>query len=350
MKQILLVIIFLGLKISAQNTLEIPFEYKNNLIYIDLDVNDKKEKFIFDTGAPNVVTENFADAIGLNLKSSRNVNGYLGKTKAYKASIPRINIEGKILSDVKVRVVDWKFLNDLNIAGIFSFDNALTLGYKTFSIDYKNKNIIFGTQTPAHYDYKFKMTNKGNPRIIVDNVKFLIDTGNPLFGEANSQAFKISENCQKISFSSLSFVNRNKDLCNNILKDEDGKNFILNYFKFENPRNVIGNLVLQNYKVFIDLDKRELFLEENRNFSYPVDVYFFQSEKGFFIAMINEDSQLYKSGIREGFFVEKVNDRNSKSFIDAENLNQYIKDNKIKSINFLNIDNKMIEINDVIIK
>lgn len=350
MKQILLIITFLGLKISAQNTLEIPFEYKNNLMYIEVYVNDKKEKFIFDTGAPNVVTKNFADATGLNLKSSRNVNGYLGKTKAYKASIPKINIEGKILNDTKVRVVDWKFLNDLNVAGIFSFDNALTLGYKTFSIDYKNKNIIFGTQAPSNYDYKFKMTEKGNPRIIVDKIKFLVDTANPLFGEANSQAFKISENCQKVSFSSLSFVNKDKELCNNSLKDEAGKNFNLNYFKFENPINVLGNLVLQNYKVFIDFDKRELFLEENKNFSLPEDVYFFQNEKGFFIALIKEDSQLYKSGIREGYLLENVNDKNSESFNDGEDLHHYVKNNKILSLKFLNSDNKMIEVNDVVIK
>lgn len=291
----------------SQNTLEIPFTYENNLINIDVDVNGIKEKFIFDTGAFNILTKKFADKQKLNLKKGRKVGGYVAKTQSYITSVKTLKIHNKIISSTSFTVLDWKFINDLNIAGIFSISNFTAMGYQTFMIDYKNQKIILGAIQPITFDYKFKMVKKGYPRIVSGKNKFLIDTGNPLFGESNKNIFQNIKTCEKYSSYALSFANKNIDLCKNDLPDENGRQFEFKYFSFEGQKNVIGNLNLQNFNVFINLKNKELFLTKNLISPTLSDIYFFNNENGFYVGLINESSELFNFGIRTGYRLSEIN-------------------------------------------
>ena len=342
--------IFLGLilysLIYSQEKIEIPFTYENNLINIQISVNGKKEHFIFDTGARNVLTKKFADESHFKLKNGRKIGGYKGKTESFKTDVKRLTLQNKDLNDVSFLVLDWEFLNQLNISGIVGVEYFTDLGYKKFMIDYKSKKIILGAELPATPEYKFHLVKKGYPRILINNEKFLIDTGNPLFGEISESIVGNNENCTKYTISSLSITNKHIDLCNIILPDEKNVNFNLQSFKIKNSRNVIGNLTLQNFIIYFDIENKEFYLNENKYFSMLKDIWFFNNNIGYIVSVINENSELYNLGIREGFYLTEINNQKVTEFLDGQELHFYLVNHKNMVLKFKNMDN--IEITETV--
>ncbi|QOW09555.1 hypothetical protein Q73A0000_03835 [Kaistella flava (ex Peng et al. 2021)] len=332
--------------IYSQEKIEIPFTYENNLINIQIGVNGKKEHFIFDTGARNVLTKKFADESHFKLKDGRKIGGYKGKTESFKTDVKLITIQNKDLNDVSFIVLDWEFLNQLNISGIVGVEFFTDLGYQKFMIDYKSKKIILGTELPVSPEYKFKMVKKGYPRILMKNEKFLIDTGNPLFGEISESILANNANCTKYTISSLSITNKHIDLCNIILPDEKNVNFNFQSFKIKNSRNVIGNLTLQNFIIYFDIENKEFYLNENKFFSTLKDIWFLNNNIGYIVSVINENSELYNLGIREGFYLTEINNKKVTEFLDGQEINFYLLNHKNMVLKFKNMDN--IEITETV--
>lgn len=83
-----LITLFLSLIISIHlnaQIAEIPFELKNGLILLDVNVNDNTEAntFIFDTGATSdLLDSTSADKLGLEANYKHDVSG-AGGTKSY---------------------------------------------------------------------------------------------------------------------------------------------------------------------------------------------------------------------------------------------------------------------------
>lgn len=325
--------------IYSQEQIEIPFTYENNLINIQISVNGNKEHFIFDTGAINVLTKKFADESHFKLKNGRKIGGYKGKTESFKTDVKVLSIQNKDLDDVAFLVLDWDFLNQLNISGIVGVDYILELGYKKFMIDYKRKRIVLGVELPLSPEYKFQMVKKGYPRILINNEKFLIDTGNPLFGEISESIVSPNADCKKYTISSLSITNKHIDLCNINFADEKNVNFNFQSFKIENSRNVIGNLTLQNFIIYFDLENREFYLNENKNFSMLKDIFLFNNNIGYVVSVINENSELYSLGMREGFYLTEINDQKVTEFLDGQKLHFYLLNHKNMVLKFKNKDN-----------
>lgn len=332
--------------IYSQEKIEIPFTYENNLINIQIGVNGKKQHFIFDTGARNVLTKKFVDESHFKLKDGRKIGGYKGKTESFKTDVKLITIQNKDLNDVSFIVLDWEFLNQLNISGIVGVEFFTDLGYQKFMIDYKSKKIILGAELPVSPEYKFKMVKKGYPRILMKNEKFLIDTGNPLFGEISESIVSNNANCTKYTISSLSITNKHIDLCNIILPDEKNVNFNFQSFKIKNSRNVIGNLTLQNFIIYFDIENKEFYLNENKYFSTLKDIWFLNNNIGYIVSVINENSELYNLGIREGFYLTEINNQKVTEFLDGQEIHFYLLNHKNMVLKFKNMDN--IEITETV--
>lgn len=340
MKKIYIILsLILYCSIYSQEKIEIPFTYENNLINIQISVNGKQERFIFDTGAVNILTKNFADENHFILKNGRKIGGYKGKTESFKTDVRLLSIQNKDLENVSFTVLDWDFLNQLDISGIVGVEYILDLGYKKFMIDYKSKKLVLGAEIPIIPQYKFQMVKKGYPRILINNDKFLIDTGNPLFGEISESIVADNAKCMKYTISSLSITNKHIDLCNITIPDEKNVNFNFQSFQTKNPRNVIGNLNLQNFIVYFDLKNKYLYLNENKYFSELKDIYFFKNNIGYFVSLINEKSELYRLGIREGLYLTEINNKKVTEFLDGQELHFYLLNHKNMVLKFKNKDN-----------
>lgn len=348
MKQkIIILLLLLTNFLFAQDQLEIPFDYKNNLINIKVEVGGKKENFIFDTGAMNVLTREFAESQNLTLKKSK-ARGYIGKTEAFETTLSQFSPFGKDLQNVKFRVIDWDFVNKLNVKGLIGPEIVRMLGYNILTIDYQNQKLIFGNQKLEKYDFAFDMYKMGNPRIWLGKTNFKIDTGNPLFGESNSKKFSTNQECDNFSSYSLSFSNQNMQLCKNSIKDLNGKTFVFKQFLFERaPKNIIGNLALQNYLVQIDFENRKLFFTKNEFYPMPNDIYFIEDEKGYFVSLINEKSDIYKKGVQVGEYLEKIDGFDLGKKKSVAELHRFILNNEKVNLIIKKNYNSLLKLNDL---
>lgn len=319
-------LLFITSFITAQNKLEIPFDYRNNLINIQVKIGEKNENFIFDTGAMNILTKDFAESQNLTLKKSKyKAKGYIGKTELFETALSHFSPFGKDLQNVEFRVIDWDFVNKLNVAGLIGSEIVRMLGYNILTIDYKNQKLVLSNEKPSNYDYTFNMFKKGYPRIWLGRTNFLIDTGNPLFGESMPNEFMTQSSCNKYSYSSLSFNGNGAKLCEHSVKDLNGKPFIFSQFVFDKARKkVLGNLSLQNFLVQIDFENRKLFLTKNEHYPIPQNIYFIKDDKGIFVAVINEKSEIYKKGVRAGDYLEKIEGLNLSEMKSIADLHRYI--------------------------
>lgn len=308
---------------SNNDLLEIPFQYVNNLFYIDLKIKGENEKFIFDTGSFPILTKIFAEKHNLPLKRKTSARGYSGKIDLYGAPVMDIELRGREIRGFSFSVIDLKFLNKLNIAGIVGTSVFSEIGYNAYTIDYKSRKIILGTKAFQDYDFAFKLRERGYPRIEVGKESYLIDTGNPLFGEFMAKKYDVSD-CSKISNTSLSFTNKNLDLCSFSIQDNNGNSFKWKSIKTKNPQNVIGNLVLQNYLIHIDRGNDTVYFKKNHSFPVPNDLYFIKDFDGYFVAVINEDSDAYKKGLREGDRLINIKGEQISNFHNSEQLHNYL--------------------------
>lgn len=348
MKQIITILLLtLTNFLYAQEYIEIPFDYKNNLINIKVEMHGKKEDFIFDTGAMNVFTKKFADSKNLILKKSK-ARGYIGKTEAFKTTLENFSLFGKNLKNVNFRVIDWEHVNKLNVAGLIGPEVVRMLGYNILTIDYKNQKLILGNQIPEKYDFSFNMYKMGNPRILLDKTSFKIDTGNPLYGESNSKNFITNKKCEQLSYYSFTFSNHNANLCENLIQDLSGKSFNFNHFIFEkNPKNIIGNLVLQNYLVQIDFMNRKIFLTKNEFYPILDDIYFVKDDKGFFVALINEKSEIYNKGVKEGEYLENSIGLDLNKLKSVAELHRFILNNEKTDLVIRKSDNSILQLKNI---
>lgn len=128
-------------KINKKNYLEvIPFEIENKLIIIPIEINQKKYRFLLDTGAPNTINKNtfkeFSKKASVDVNDSNN-----SKEKLFIVNIPSYKVGSLEFTDFNFMELDFSknfIFNCLNLDGILgsnSFKDSV------IKIDYKNKKL-----------------------------------------------------------------------------------------------------------------------------------------------------------------------------------------------------------------
>jgi predicted aspartyl protease len=123
-------------------TTTIPFEMRMGLIIMQLEIAGKTHDFILDTGAPNVVSKELAEKLGLTsqaerkVKDSQNQSGDLGYSKLDTISIGGINFlnTGVIIADINAS----DELRCLNVDGLLG---ANLMRKAIWKFDYKAHTI-----------------------------------------------------------------------------------------------------------------------------------------------------------------------------------------------------------------
>lgn len=166
-----LITLFLSLIISIHlnaQIAEIPFELKNGLILLDVNVNDNTEAntFIFDTGATSdLLDSTSADKLGLEANYKHDVSG-AGGTKSYDIILnQKLKLQNKIeINNTNLVLTDLTKLKDRlerNFDGIIGY--SLLKKYIT-KIDYENQkmllyNKIENTDTTGYKAINFEFEN-----------------------------------------------------------------------------------------------------------------------------------------------------------------------------------------------
>lgn len=337
-KIILLFALIISINSKAQIA-EIPFELKNGLILLDININDNTEAntFVFDTGATSdLLDSTTANKLGLEANYKQDVSG-AGGTKSYDIILnQKYKLQNKIeinnthlvltdLTKLKERlernfdgIIGYSLLKkyitkiDYENQKIFLYnkiENVDTEGYKTINFEFEN-----GIPIPQ-FDISITMRNGETytDKILFDSgagLTLLINTPfseiHKLSEKAGKSLISKSENLHGESISediaiqsmNLSGYELN-DLVVSIAHDKNGAS------SYENYLGILGAEVISRFNIVLDYSSSTLYLKPNNSFSksfeFPLSgIRLKKVDDNVIVDRVEETSSAYKQGIRKG--------------------------------------------------
>jgi hypothetical protein len=354
-KIILLFALIISINSNAQIA-EIPFELKNVLILLDININDNTEAntFVFDTGATSdLLDSTTANKLGLEANYKQDVSG-AGGTKSYDIILnQKYKLQNKIeinnthlvltdLTKLKERlernfdgIIGYSLLKkyitkiDYENQKIFLYnkiENVDTEGYKTINFEFEN-----GIPIPQ-FDISITMRNGETytDKILFDSgagLTLLINTPfseiHKLSEKAGKSLISKSENLHGESISediaiqsmNLSGYELN-DLVVSIAHDKNGAS------SYENYLGILGAEVISRFNIVLDYSSSTLYLKPNNSFSksfeFPLSgIRLKKVDDNVIVDRVEETSSAYKQGIRKGdelIYINKDSSGNIKTF------------------------------------
>ncbi|WP_158521367.1 pepsin/retropepsin-like aspartic protease family protein [Chryseobacterium indologenes] len=127
------------LKNNTRESIEIPFEVDNGIIYVQAQFNGERGTFILDSGAPDLILNSDAENLVYDSSNKSEASGVGGKVKkSGTAHIQSFDWYGITLSDGDVLSVSMSHLTKRKILGLIGYrvfnDYILTFDYKKSKI------------------------------------------------------------------------------------------------------------------------------------------------------------------------------------------------------------------------
>jgi hypothetical protein len=340
---------------------EIPFELKNGLIFLRVNINDdsKARTFVFDTGATSdLLDSTTASKLGLKANYKQDVSGAGGK-KSYDIILyQKLTLQNKIEIDSTHLVIsDLTKLKDKlerDFDGIIGY--SLLKRYIT-KIDYESQKILLynkikSVDTMGYTAIPFEFTN-GIPipqfdisvtlnngesftgRILFDSgaaLTLLINTPynekNKLSQKAGKSLISDFENLnnksisEDIAIKSMNIGGYNlSEMVISIANDKDGVS------SYEDYLGILGGKVISRFNLIIDYSSSLLYLKPNNkfgeSFEFPLSgIRLKKVDNSIIIDRIEKTSSAYKKGIRKG---DKLISINKDSSGDIENYRELLR-------------------------
>lgn len=329
------------------------FEY-DGLIHLNSNIENKfKSKFVYDTGAPflyidssylvknkinfRYINEVFVSGIGNNLQKTIKVND----TVFYETC------NNKNYS-VNTSVLNLKNILGKNVDGILGVQ---TFNLKKHKINYIDKTIsLINTNYKEIREYntiKFKYINYKiivPLSIVLDNElvlngEFLLDTGSRNTVLTSKYSSNKLETIDYISLGGTGGVSEGKTA---IIKKINFGGFELNNFRVDISTDslgalsknrfydgIIGNDLLDDFDIIIDVKNNLLFLKRNKNFNKKRTSIIYKGFsvsdrtdlRGWIVNYLYYDSDAYLKGLRLNDLIVEINDVK----VTKMNLNKFYK-------------------------
>ena len=184
---------------------KIDFEFIDNKIIIPVTIDGTVYRFLFDTGAPNVISKELFSKIKPKILKTAKTNDAGGNSDDLKiVSIPEIHLGNAVFKKTKALVYD---LNNIDIFKCYDIDGFIgsnLLRNSVVQIDFENKTLIL-TDNAKNLDLKksssIKMDVLGgqsSPFIFIDmkgkknaRDQVMIDTGMDGFYDMSGRSYDI---------------------------------------------------------------------------------------------------------------------------------------------------------------
>ena len=138
--------------VNGNGSVDIPFRFSGNHIYVPVIVNCRERYWVLDTGASiSVVSSEFAKELGLETLGNMKGGAANSTVEVQFATLPSFSVEGIEFDPQQIAVIDLKPLNKLvniPIAGILGFDFLSRFMTK---VDYAHELLSF--YEPESFSY-----------------------------------------------------------------------------------------------------------------------------------------------------------------------------------------------------
>ena len=313
---------------AGQDKVEIPFEFKNNFIIVNLIFDDVFPlRFIFDTGSENtiLVKKEFTDILNISYEREFKVIGadfeqelvaYLVRNVNMDLSnLPGPNLDLLVLKDDYFKFEEY---TGLKIHGILGMDLFKIF---TIQIDYQKQKLILHRvenfvppkkfkplTTQIHRNKPYLVANAKIKSDTITKVKLLLDTGaslSLLLHNNTSEALTIPEKLipGKIGNGLGGFIQGFVGRINRLSFDEYYFNSVITNFQEINQQvrervnfgrnGILGNEILSRFNVIFDIAHSKIYLKPIKRYNK----YFKYDRSG--ITLISSGKQLNQFRIKE---------------------------------------------------
>lgn len=324
----------------------IPFDFSKKIPFINVKIEGKEYRFMYDTGAPCVISTELYKQLGLEASATSKVGDSSGvKEKQIYTTLNQVELGGINFQDIGAIVMD---LNTSEIFDCLDFDGIIganLMRMAKWEIDYQKNVLRFSDNINKlntegeSYVLDFSPVRSGTPyvditvdEVIVKNVTF--DTGSAGYLTLPAKPFKdlypnsdtrqsgygvTSYGAYGPSSLDTSFYVKTNSI--NIGKLTESNKMI----ELENRnKEILGNLFLENYRVIMDWDNEIITLyptvdntdknDNLDNFGYNTR---FDNQK-VTISYIFNQSSADKAGLKVGDEVIKIGEFKTTDLTSAE--------------------------------
>ena len=257
---------------------ELPFQYIDGYIFIDIVQNGNKYNFLFDTGAETTVIDNsILNQFSFEPFSETRINGPIIKDQDVETIIlSNIHIADIMFSEIGAVSIDMEFSKERFCEDLHGIIGSNLMKKSKWQIDYKKQVIKFSNDISKFqldnpkYVLETKLSSKGFGTETVDinlngqTIPFNFDTGNGARKiVANPSNFK--KIIKKSKSAEYGFPKSPKDY--HVLPEKlfiGGIEFSNQMVTFENKvgeSKLLGNKFYENFLVTIDWENHQLYLE-----------------------------------------------------------------------------------------
>tara|TARA_R110002096_G_scaffold402037_1_gene599167 strand:+ start:33 stop:1244 length:1212 start_codon:yes stop_codon:yes gene_type:complete len=257
---------------------EIPFQYIDNYIFVEIIQNDKSFNFLFDTGADvTVINESILNEFDFKSVGEMKISGPLvGVDKKKKIVLSSLNIAGLKFSNIGAISIDLKFPEKKYCNVVHGIIGSTVIKKAKWQINYKKQTIIVANDIndiDTDNAVKIKMGLPSNGwgadtiELKLDGVisDFVLDTGNGRNKMVSHPIYfsRLLRNNPKTNYGLFKSEN-DYDLIIKEMRIGDIviKNQLLSLeWEVGNNLKLLGNKFLEDYLVTLDSENHLLYLE-----------------------------------------------------------------------------------------
>lgn len=325
-----------GKFIPSTSVVEIPFTLENNLIIIPVKIRGKIYRFLLDTGAPNVISNELAEV--LEFKSGRKiktVDSQGNKSTLNYVLLPKLEIGGATFMNSTAAVADLKHADAIACLGIDGLIGANLMKKAFWQIDSQKMLVRIGStlndlQTDKlGFPIAFNTEITGTPYFTVlfgstEMKRLQLDTGSVGFLSIDNSTYselveknqvlneRISYGINTVGLFGASSTDTTRQV---LVSDLMLGNLHLQKQVLDVKRsnqNLLGMSFLKNYLVTIDWHSEQVYLlprqEILNDYAESFGIGLLRSGNVMKVSFISEGSDAHHHGIQIGDIVLRVND------------------------------------------
>lgn len=258
---------------------EVPFDYSRNLPILEVQIKGKTYRFLFDTGAPMVISPAINDALGLKPLVKRGVKDSQGARQTLPYTrLPEVTLGGHTFLDLVAIVADLQLAPEIRCLGIDGIVGANLMRHMVWNMDYEKGLLSFSDQEGAFrvdstailFPFLFKPTFTPIISVTANGVKYdniTFDTGYAgAFNlewtragvlAADSLPITVGYHAAGIFGSVLDTVAYTRVSLSDSLRAIDGVPLVM---EKSNGNSLMGSAYLAKFRVVMDWNKRVIAL------------------------------------------------------------------------------------------
>ena len=343
-----------SVKMSNTGVETIPVQFINNLPLINVTINEKDYVFIFDTGAPTVISTAIYNELELKpIKKGTVSDSKNNRNTQILTRVPQIKLGEATFHDIGCVVIDFSVpeLSCYNIQGIIG---ANQMAKAIWKVNYSEEKISFTKDSTqfnlSDFNITFPFVKKPQQtpllksRLFGENTMLTFDTGYTGKIEISNFSETIMDTVKKIKNVAVEGVSTvgiygggNKEVNYRFVTDSVtiANTVFENVLMETNTSSLLGNTFLKNYEFVMDWTKSKIHLKaintEKESFNTFGFSYRFIENKPI-ISIVVQDSL---NPIKLGDEIISINNMNLENLTTVEACNYYINriEKNLKEIN-----------------